>query len=200
MRLAMFNGIFAGIGATILAFALINDSLVTYYISLFFLIIVGIIAIWNTFTETYADVEGFVHPEDKLIGNYLFFCFIIAELLTLGYFSKGIRAVSFIMSLGIFAALIFLFFLTLLEGLNPLVVVQGKLTRKDYIQKEKEATARILIFAIFLGLILAAAEMGFLLAYDQLEYPIAAAALGISATIITGILSLLLLTRQNFPV
>jgi hypothetical protein len=38
------------------------------------------------------------------------------------------------------------------------------------------------------------------LAYDQLEYPIAAAALGISATIITGILSLLLLTRQNFPV
>jgi len=32
MRLAMFNGIFAGIGATILAFALLNDSLPTFYI------------------------------------------------------------------------------------------------------------------------------------------------------------------------
>jgi hypothetical protein len=200
MRLAMFNGIFAGIGATILAFALINDSIPTYYISLLFLMIVGIIAVWNTFSEVYINNEGFVHPEDKLIGNYLFFCFIIAEILTFGYFYKDARPISFITGLGIFVGLVFLFFLTLLQGINPLAVVQGTVTQKDYIQKEKEATARILIFAIILGLIIASIEMGFLAAYDQLEYSIAATALAITAVTITGIFSLLLLTRESFPV
>lgn len=201
MRLVMLNGLFAGIGATILVFALLTDAKGLVYFSLVFLIIVAVIAIRDTLTEIYTEAPGFVHPEDKLVGNYSLFCLIIAEMLTFGYFYKDIRQECYIASLVIFAAFLFLYLFTLLEGTNPFPREQRikTITQKNFVQKEKEATARLILFAIILGSIIAIIQLLFLAAYDELEYSIAATSLGITAAATTGFLSLILLKEQDFP-
>ena len=69
----------------------------------------------------------------------------------------------------------------------------------NFVQKEKEVTARLILFAIILGSIIALIQLLFLAAFDELEYSVAAASLGITAATITGILSLILLKEQDFP-
>ena len=142
VRLIYFEGFSAGIGGTIMVFALWLQNLFVYAFSFVFLFITLLVAILNTFFKD-TGLVGSVHPDELLFGNIFAFLFVIAEILGAGYFmSLGTLATlpytdqySSVQAMFNYASVIYVVFILLwtLEFLKGIGVKSSKETMSSLI-------------------------------------------------------------------
>ncbi|MGY5875970.1 MAG: hypothetical protein RTU30_09505 [Candidatus Thorarchaeota archaeon] len=201
VRLTTISNIFAGIGFAVLGFSVgikyLLESLgqtgtaYPFYVWIGGAVLLALVIIF-TIINTFTEMTGFVHPEDKLVSNMFVFLMTIAAILVFGYLDEGetFQFQLFNMSTMIVVAFVFLFIFvffskTILEGGET-----GQL---------KEMTARFMMVSLVLGAIMAGLQ--FLLGeiYLALTYAGGAIVLGIVAVILVISIALFLI-RQYEPV
>lgn len=205
VRLTTIGNFLSGIGLTLLAGAIGAKALldivsatptlllIPFYIwliALGVLAIVLIIAIINTFTE----ITGFVHPDDKMMSNMLVYMMSIATLLTFGLLNEGsdptIQGYLFDMGTMIVIAYVFLF---------VFVFFGTRITEGAETGQTKEMTSRFMIVSLILGVIMAGVYLTSSVVYDSLSYGWAAGVLfGIAVLLVFGIV--IFLGRKYEPV
>ncbi len=184
VRLTTFSNILAGIGLAILGVAAVfkyvlesvgvTDSQIPLYswlIAVGLLAVVVVMSVLITFTEA----AGYVHPEDKLVGNMFVFLMTIGAVLMFGILDEGqsYQNQLFDMASMMVIAYVFLFIF---------VFFMRTITEGGEVGQVKEMTARFMLVALLLGGIMA----GILFVLDAIQtafasYEIAAATLGIFA-------------------
>ncbi|MGY5858626.1 MAG: hypothetical protein RTU63_04600 [Candidatus Thorarchaeota archaeon] len=205
VRLTTIGNFLSGIGLTLLggtigAKALLDVVSATgtllqipfyiWLIALAVLAVVLIIAIINTFTE----MTGFVHPDDKMMSNMLVYMMSIATLLTFGLLQEGsdatIQGYLFDMGTMIVIAYIFLFVFQF-YGTR---ISQGAESGQT-----KEMTSRFMIVSLILGVIMAVVYLATSIIKDTLSYGWAAGVLfGIAVLLVFSIV--IFLGRRYEPV
>ncbi|MHA1248233.1 MAG: hypothetical protein ACTSPE_12970 [Candidatus Thorarchaeota archaeon] len=146
-------------------------------------------SIINTFTE----LTGFVHPEDKLISNMFVYLMAIATVLIFGILDEGqtYQETLFNIASMIVIAYVFLFIF---------VYFSQAITEGSEIGQVKEMTARFMIVSLLLGGVMAALLVGLRAIWDYFGlYESAAAALGLFAVALV-VFIVLLLGRRYEPV
>ena len=204
VRLTTIGNFLSGIGLTLLGVtigvkALLDavtatpDQLVyPFYIwlgALGVLAVVLIISIINTFTE----ITGFVHPDDKMMSNMLVYIMSIGTLLTFGLLegtSATIQGYLFDMGTMIVIAYIFLF---------VFVFFGSRISEGAETGQTKEMTSRFMIVSLVLGVIMAGVYLATSVIRDTLSYGWAAGALfGIAVLLVVVIV--VFLGRRYEPV
>ena len=204
VRLTTIGNFLSGIGLTLLggtigAKALLDAVtatpellLIPFYIwiaALGVLAVVLIIAIINTFTE----ITGFVHPDDKMMSNMLVYMMSIATLLTYGLLDGVdiiIQGYLFDMGTMIVIAYIFLF---------VFVFFGGRISEGAETGQTKEMTSRFMIVSLILGVIMAGIYLTTSVIRDTLSYGWAAGVLfGIAVLLVFSIV--IFLGRRYEPV
>ncbi|MGQ4872407.1 MAG: hypothetical protein ACP6IT_11330 [Candidatus Thorarchaeota archaeon] len=202
VRLTTISNVLAGIGLAVLGFAVVlkymlaslnvTGSTYPYYAWLGgagLLAVVLIMSVINTFTE----LTGFVHPEDKLISNMFVYLMAIATVLIFGILDEGqaFQETLFNIASMIVIAYVFLFIF---------VYFSQAITEGSEIGQVKEMTARFMIVSLILGGIMAALLVGLRAIWDYFGlYESAAAALGLFAVALV-VFIVLLLGRRYEPV
>jgi hypothetical protein len=160
VRLTTIGNFLSGIGLTLLGVTIgvkaLLDSLSAtpeqmlypFYIWMGALLVLGvvlIISIINTFTE----MTGFVHPDDKMVSNMLVYMHALGTLLTYGLL-YGIDAITqgylFDMGTMIVIAYVFLFVFVFFGGQIAAGAETGQV---------KEMTSRFMLVSLVLGVIMA---------------------------------------------
>jgi hypothetical protein len=201
VRLTTISNIFAGIGLAVLGFSIgvkyLLESLgqtgtaYPFYIWVGGAILLALVIIF-TIINTFTEMTGFVHPEDKLVSNMFVFLMTIAAILVFGYLDEGaaFQEQLFNMSTMIVVAFVFLFIFvyfskTILEGEES-----GQL---------KEMTARFMMVSLVLGAIMAGLQFVLGEVYTTLGYVTGAVVLGIVAIVLVFSIAFFLI-RQYEPV
>ena len=204
VRLTTIGNFLSGIGLTLLggtigAKALLDVVsatgsllLIPFYIwlvSLGVLAIVLLISVINTFTE----MTGYVHPDDKMMSNMLVYMMSIATLLTYGLLEGVdtiIQGYLFDMGTMIVIAYIFLF---------VFVFFGGRISAGAETGQTKEMTSRFMIVSLILGVIMAGVYLTTSVIRDTLSFGWAAATLfGLAVLLVIGIV--IFLGRRYEPV
>jgi hypothetical protein len=204
VRLTTIGNFLSGIGLTLLGVtigvkALLDvvsatpDQLVyPFYIwlgSLAVLAVVLIISVINTFTE----ITGFVHPDDKMMSNMLVYIMSIGTLLTFGLLegtSVTVQGYLFDMGTMIVIAYVFLF---------VFVFFGSKISVGAETGQTKEMTSRFMIVSLILGVIMAGVYLLTSVIRDSLTYGWAAGVLfGIAVLLVVCIV--VFLGRRYEPV
>jgi len=204
VRLTTIGNFLSGIGLTLLGgtigvkalldflSATGDVLLIPFYIwlvSLAVLAVVLIIAIINTFTE----MTGFVHPDDKMMSNMLVYMMSIATLLTYGLLDGVVETIQgylFDMGTMIVIAYIFLF---------VFVFFGGRIAEGTEDGQTKEMTSRFMIVSLILGVIMAGVYLTASVIRDTLSYSWAAGVLfGIAVILVFSIV--IFLGRRYEPV
>lgn len=159
VRLTTISNIVAGIGLTILGFSVIlkyllqgvegqeNTPFITWVVGAALMILVVVFSLINTFTE----LTGFVHPEDKLISNIFVFLMAIATILIYGIFNTFVQDTLFEMASMIVIAYVFLFVFSYFST---------AITEGTDISQVKEMTSRFMLVSLLLGSIMAGVMVG----------------------------------------
>ena len=201
VRLTTISNIFAGIGLAVLGFSIgvkyLLESLgqtgtsYPFYIWIGGAILLALVILF-TIINTFTEMTGFVHPEDKLVSNMFVFLMTIAAILVFGYLDEGaaFQQQLFNMSTMIVVAFVFLFIFvyfskTILEGEES-----GQL---------KEMTARFMMVSLLLGAIMAGLQFVLGEVYLGLGYVTGAVVLGIVAIVLVFSIAFFLI-RQYEPV
>ena len=201
VRLTTISNIFAGIGLAVLGFSIgvkyllesLGQSGTSYpfYIWIGGAILLALVILF-TIINTFTEMTGFVHPEDKLVSNMFVFLMTIAAILVFGYLDEGaaFQQQLFNMSTMIVVAFVFLFIFvyfskTILEGEES-----GQL---------KEMTARFMMVSLLLGAIMAGLQFVLGEVYLGLGYVTGAVVLGIVAIVLVFSIAFFLI-RQYEPV
>ncbi len=200
VRLTTISNILAGIGIAILGFSIVlkyiyqsisTTSSIPFYSWLIGVLLLGVVII-STVINTFTEMTGFVHPEDKLVSNMFVFLMTIAAILVFGYLDEGepLQEQLFNMSTMIVVAFVFLFIFvyfskTILEGGES-----GKL---------KEMTARFMMVSLVLGAIMAGLQYALGVIYGALLYTGGSIVLGIIAIILVVSIAFFLI-HQYEPV
>lgn len=204
VRFTTIGNFLSGIGLTLLggtigAKALLDVVsatpsllLIPFYIwliALAVLAVVLLIAIVNTFTE----MTGYVHPDDKMMSNMLVYMMSIATLLTYGLLDgveATIQGYLFDMGTMIVIAYIFLF---------VFVFFGGRISEGAETGQTKEMTSRFMIVSLILGVIMAGVYLTTSVIRDTLSYGWAAGVLfGIAVLLVFSIV--IFLGRRYEPV
>ena len=197
VRLTTIGNFLSGIGLTLLGVtigvkALLDvvsatpDQLVyPFYIwlgSLAVLAVVLIISVINTFTE----ITGFVHPDDKMMSNMLVYIMSIGTLLTFGLLegtSVTVQGYLFDMGTMIVIAYVFLFVFVFFGSRISVGAETGQ---------TKEMTSRFMIVSLILGVIMAGVYLLTSVIRDSLTYGWAAGVLfGIAVLLVVCIVGFL---------
>lgn len=204
VRLTTIGNFLSGIGLTLLGgtigakmlldvvSATGDLLLIPFYIwliSLGTLAIVLIISIINTFTE----MTGYVHPDDKMMSNMLVYMMSIATLLTYGLL-EGVDAIiqGYLFDMGTMIVIAYIF-------LFVFVFFGSRISEGAETGQTKEMTSRFMIVSLILGVIMAGVYLTTSLIRDSLSYGWAAATLfGIAVLLVIGIV--IFLGRRYEPV
>jgi hypothetical protein len=204
VRLTTIGNFLSGIGLTLLggtigakalldALSATGDLLmVPFYIwliALAVLAIVLIIAVINTFTE----ITGFVHPDDKMMSNMLVYMMTIATLLTYGLL-EGVDALiqGYLFDMGTMIVIAYVF-------LFVFVFFGGRISEGAETGQTKEMTSRFMIVSLILGVIMAGVYLSASIIKDTLTYGWASAVLfGIAVALVFSIV--VFLGRRYEPV
>jgi hypothetical protein len=201
VRLTTISNILAGIGLAILGFSAIlkymleglgvGTTAYPFYMWIGGAAILGLVVIFsiiNTFTE----LTGFIHPEDKLVSNMFVFLMAIGTILILGILDEGVVHQENLFAAGSMIVIAFVF-------LFIFVFFSRNLTESGEMGQVKEMTARFMLVSLALGLVMAGLNVGLNYIYETLSYAYAAGALGIVA-IALSLLLVLILGRKYEPV
>lgn len=205
VRLTTIGNFLSGIGLTLLGGAIGAKALldlvsatptllmIPFYIwiiALGVLAIVLIISIINTFTE----MTGYVHPDDKMMSNMLVYMMSIGTLLSFGLLNEGsdpiIQGYLFDMGTMIVIAYVFLFVFQFYGSRIAAGAEAGQ---------TKEMTSRFMIVSLILGVIMAGVYLSTSVIKDTLTYGWAVAVLfGIAVLLVFSIV--IFLGRRYEPV
>lgn len=204
VRLTTIGNFLSGIGLTLLAGTIGAKALldvvtagpellvIPFYIWLVAVAVLAtvlVIAVINTFTE----ITGFVHPDDKMMSNMLVYMMTIATLLTYGLLDgvdSLIQAYLFDMGTMIVIAYLFLF---------VFVFFGSKISEGAETGQTKEMTSRFMIVSLILGVVMAAIYLTTSVIRDTLTYGWAAGVLfGIAVLLVVSIV--IFLGRRYEPV
>jgi hypothetical protein len=204
IRVTTIGNFLSGIGLAALGFALIlkyvldqvsatpAQLLYPFYIWAVALGVLGIvllISIVNTFTE----ITGFVHPDDKLVSNMLVYIHALGTLLTFGLL-EGVDAVTqgylFDMGTMIVIAYIFLFVFVFFGSKIAVGADTGQV---------KEMTSRFMLVSLVLGVIMAGVYLVLSIIKNSFSYGWAAGALFLLAFALV-VLIVFFLGRRYEPV
>lgn len=202
VRLTTLSNVLSGIGLAVLGFSIlmkyIIETLTTtttsypYYLwlaGLGLLAVVVIMSVINTFTE----ITGFVHPEDKLVSNMFVYLMAIGTVLIFGVLDEGAmyQEVLFNIASMIVIAYVFLFIF---------VFFSRTITEGSEMGQVKEMTARFMLVSLVLGGIMAALLVGLRSIWDYFgSYNWAAGALGLFAVVLVLVI-VFALGRKYEPV
>ncbi|MHA1136216.1 MAG: hypothetical protein ACTSSE_07000 [Candidatus Thorarchaeota archaeon] len=203
VRLTTIGNFLSGIGLTLLggtigAKALLDVVeatgtllLIPFYIwliALSVLVLVLVIAIINTFTE----MTGYVHPDDKMMSNMLVYMMSIATLLTYGLLITDITIQGYLFDMGTMIVIAYIFlFVFQFYGTR---ISQGAETGQT-----KEMTSRFMIVSLILGVVMAGVYLATSVIKDNLSYGWAAGVLfGIAVLLVFSIV--IFLGRRYEPV
>ncbi len=195
VRLTTISNVFSGIGLALLGFSLVMKWILQglsvtgtsypYYLWLggvALLAVVVIMSVINTFTE----ITGFVHPEDKLVSNMFVYLMAIATVLIFGALDEGaaFQEILFNIASMIVIAYVFLFIFTYFSR---------TITEEGQMGQVKEMTARFMLVSLVLGGVMAALLVGLKAVWDfSASYEWAAGALGIFAVALVVVIVLAL--------
>ena len=176
VRLTTIGNFLSGIGLTLLAVTIgvkyLLDSLSAsadqllypfyiWIIALGMLAVVLIISVINTFTE----MTGFVHPDDKMMSNMLVFIHALGTLLCYGLLEgldgSPIQGYLFDMGTMIVIAYVFLFIF---------VFWSNKISAGAETGQIKEMTSRFMLVSLVLGVVMAGVYLIMSLIKDALTY------------------------------
>ena len=151
--------------------------------------IVLVMSIINTFTE----ITGFVHPDDKMISNMLVYIHALGTLLTYGLLD-GIDVITqgylFDMGTMIVIAYIFLF---------VFVFFGSRIAEGAETGQVKEMTSRFMLVSLILGVIMAGVYLAMSIIKDAFSYGYAAGALFALAVALVAVI-VVFLGRRYEPV
>jgi hypothetical protein len=204
VRLTTIGNFLSGIGLTLLAVTIgvkyLLDSLSAtpdqllyplyiWIIALAMLAVVLIISVINTFTE----ITGFVHPDDKMMSNMLVYIMALGTLLVYGLLD-GIDAITqgylFDMGTMIVIAYIFLFIFNFYGN---------KISEGAATGQAKEMTSRFMLVSLVLGVIMAGVNLLMNIVYGSLSYGWAAGVLMVFAVVLVFMI-VIFLGRRYEPV
>ena len=162
VRLTTVGNFLSGIGLTLLAFTIVVKAIATqpdqalyplyiWLIALGMLAVVLIISVINTFTE----MTGYVHPDDKMMSNMLVYVMALGTLLTYGLLDGiDITVQGYLYNMGtmIVIAYIFLFIFNFYGSRIAEGTEQGQV---------KEMTSRFMLVSLVLGIIMAGTNLLF---------------------------------------
>ncbi|TFG95511.1 hypothetical protein E4H12_13105 [Candidatus Thorarchaeota archaeon] len=162
VRLTTVGNFLSGIGLTLLAFTIVVKVIATqpeqvlyplfiWLIALGMLAVVLIISVINTFTE----MTGFVHPDDKMMSNMLVYVMALGTLLVYGLLDgidTTVQGYLYNMGTMIVIAYIFLFIFNFYGSRIAEGTEQGQV---------KEMTSRFMLVSLVLGIIMAGANLLF---------------------------------------
>jgi hypothetical protein len=197
VRVTTISNVLSGVGLAILGFAVIFKYLpetsslpypnYAWLVGAALFVIVIILSIINTFTE----MTGFVHPDDKLISNMFVFLMAIATILIYGILDMGVVLQPVLYEIGsmIVIAYVFLFVFLLFRETIMKGGEKGKV---------KEMTARFMLVSLFLGAVMFAVKFGldFIRSYIG-TYAHASLVLGIFAVILVIVIAIILGRRYE---
>jgi hypothetical protein len=204
VRLTTIGNFLSGIGLTLLAGTIgakwLLDAvsatgdllLIPFYIwlvALGVLAVVLIIAIINTFTE----MTGYVHPDDKMMSNMLVYMMSIGTLLTYGLL-EGIDAIvqGYLFDMGTMIVIAYVF-------LFVFVFFGRRISEGAETGQIKEMTSRFMIVSLILGVIMAGVYLLASVIKDTLTYGWASGVLfGIAVLLVVCIV--IFLGRRYEPV
>ncbi|MFX1602287.1 MAG: hypothetical protein ACFFCK_02295, partial [Promethearchaeota archaeon] len=162
VRITTISNILSGIGIAILAFAGILKYLLEslgqtgtpypFYAWIAGAVLLGVVIIASAI-NTFTEMTGFVHPEDKLVSNMFVFLMAIATILILGLLDEGVTYQRNLFDMGamIVIAYIFLFIF---------VFFSGQITQAGEMGQVKEMTARFMLVSLLLGAVMAVVKVG----------------------------------------
>lgn len=162
VRLTTVGNFLSGIGLTLLAFTIIVKAIATqpeqvlyplyiWFVALGMLAVVLIIGVINTFTE----ITGFVHPDDKMMSNMLVYIMALGTLLVYGLLDgvdSTVQGYLYNMGTMIVIAYIFLFIFNFYGSRIAEGTEQGQV---------KEMTSRFMLVSLVLGMIMAGTNLLF---------------------------------------
>lgn len=197
VRVTTISNVLSGVGLAVLGFAVIfklipETSALQYpdyawMVGAALFVLVIIMSIINTFTE----MTGFVHPDDKLISNMFVFLMAIATILIYGILDQGLLFQYSLYNLGsmIVIAYVFLFVFLLFRETIMKGGEKGKV---------KEMTARFMLVSLFLGAVMSAVKFGLDFIYIYIgTYAHASLVLGIFAVILVIVIAIVLGRRYE---
>jgi hypothetical protein len=200
VRFTTIGNFLSGLGLASLAFTIVVKAIATqpdqvlyplyiWLIALGFLVVVLIISGINTFTE----ITGFVHPDDKMISNMLVYIHALATLLVYGLLA-GVDSVmqGYLYDMGtmIVIAYIFLFVFVFFGSRISQGAEQGQV---------KEMTSRFMLISLALGVIMAGAYLLLSVVKNNLSYDWAAGVLMVFAVALVFVI-VIFLGRRYEPV
>lgn len=155
VRLTTISNVLSGIGLAVIGFALVFDWLqdtealdmnvawLAWLGGAAILVLVVAMSVVNTFTE----ITGFVHPDDKLVSNMFVFLMTIATILVFGVLSEGGGFQFYLYRIAsmILIAYVFLFIFVYFSA----TITQGEKTGQV-----KEMTARFMLVSLLLGAVM----------------------------------------------
>ncbi|MHA2378792.1 MAG: hypothetical protein ACXADO_04305 [Candidatus Thorarchaeota archaeon] len=202
VRITTISNILSGIGIAILAFAGILKYLLEslgqtgtpypFYAWIAGAVLLGVVIIASAI-NTFTEMTGFVHPEDKLVSNMFVFLMAIATILILGLLDEGVTYQRNLFDMGamIVIAYIFLFIF---------VFFSGQITEAGEMGQVKEMTARFMLVSLLLGAVMAIVKVGLDIIWTTTDsYTVAAGALGLFALVLV-VLIVVFLGRRYEPV
>ncbi|MHA2228703.1 MAG: hypothetical protein ACXABL_05805 [Candidatus Thorarchaeota archaeon] len=188
VRITTISNLLSGIGLSVSAPDVV---FYTWIVGAGLLVLVILMSGINTFTE----MTGFVHPEDKLVSNMFVFLMAIATILIYGLLGETpdlvLQQSLFNMASMIVIAYVFLFIF---------VFFSSSLTEGGDTGQVKEMTARFMLVSLFLGAIMAGIKVGldWIWVFTN-SYELAAATLGIFAVVLVFLI-VAFLGRKYEPV
>ncbi|MBY8997787.1 MAG: hypothetical protein KGD60_08640 [Candidatus Thorarchaeota archaeon] len=204
VRVTTIGNFLSGIGLTLLGVTIgvkaLLDSvsatpeqlLYPFYIWIGALVVLGavlLISIINTFTE----ITGFVHPDDKLVSNMLVYIHALGTLLTYGLLD-GLDATtqSYLFDMGTMIVIAYIF-------LFVFVFFGSKIAAGAETGQVKEMTSRFMLVSLVLGVVMAGVYLVMSVIQNALSYGYASGALFLLAVGLV-LLIVLFLGRRYEPV
>ncbi|TFG34348.1 hypothetical protein EU527_03875 [Candidatus Thorarchaeota archaeon] len=171
VRVTTIGNFLSGIGLTLLAFTIVVKAIATQpeqvlyplYIWLIALGILGVVlllSVINTFTE----MTGFVHPDDKMISNMLVYIHALATLLVYGLL-EGVDIITqgYLYDMGTMIVIAYIF-------LFVFVFFGSRISEGAESGQIKEMTSRFMLISLALGVIMAGAYLLLSIVKDNFEY------------------------------
>jgi hypothetical protein len=158
-------------------------AMVTYYVAVGILVILIIIAVYNSFTD-----KVFVHPDDKLFGNIFTFILFMALTLSFGYFQDSLLLEKASYDAGVILLLLFIFVYVMLFFAKRIGF--HELLMDDQFKREKELMARFILFTVLLGALLVVMKIVFDMIYESLNYSWGVLCVGLATFVVLMVVGL----------